>query len=318
MTGTTHVDTYLDAVRLELADLPAEERTELLEDVEAHLAEVAAEQPGPLDERLGTPAAYAAELRAAAGLPPRTAARQLAARFGHLRTAAERVAATRAYREVRAFAPELRPAWWVARGYLVVLGLALLTNDRIRAVVPVPHLWNSALAGFVAAVAAVVGSVAVGRRGSYQGWQHVALAAVNVVAVLAALNLFTTIDDHGGRAYYYTSEVQEPPVLRGPQGPIGNVFAFDADGRPLDAVRLFDDRGRSLADMICGAPCGQDVARSATFPLPVLVDDQVNGGVVEVHPTPPVHFAEPTPTPTPSPSPTPKPTHKPSPTPSAR
>ena len=60
---------YATAVRAAFADLPAPERELLLEDLEDHLAEVAAEGEGPLAARLGAPEAYAAELRASAGLP---------------------------------------------------------------------------------------------------------------------------------------------------------------------------------------------------------------------------------------------------------
>lgn len=62
---------YLAGVRAALADLPAAEMTEMLDDVRAHLGDLVAEL-GPdadLTARLGTPAAYAAELRAAAGYP---------------------------------------------------------------------------------------------------------------------------------------------------------------------------------------------------------------------------------------------------------
>ena len=60
---------YATAVRAAFADLPGPERELLLEDLEDHLQEVAAEAGGPLAERLGEPEDYAAELRASAGLP---------------------------------------------------------------------------------------------------------------------------------------------------------------------------------------------------------------------------------------------------------
>jgi HAAS len=59
---------YLDEVRSHLADLPTDERDDLLEDLEAHVHEVTAATDGPLDDALGPPAAFAAELRASAGL----------------------------------------------------------------------------------------------------------------------------------------------------------------------------------------------------------------------------------------------------------
>ena len=65
------VRAYVLAVRAWLGDLPADEVEDLTAGMEADLAERAAESGGPLGGLLGQPEAYAAELRAAAGLPPR-------------------------------------------------------------------------------------------------------------------------------------------------------------------------------------------------------------------------------------------------------
>ena len=61
------VATYAAAVRSALASLPDAERASLLEDLENHLAEVASESDLSLQERLGKPEDYAAELRSAYG-----------------------------------------------------------------------------------------------------------------------------------------------------------------------------------------------------------------------------------------------------------
>ncbi|PRX48342.1 hypothetical protein B0I33_104158 [Prauserella shujinwangii] len=66
---------YLARVRTALADLPAAEVDEILDDVRPHLLEIAAElgeRAGvdAMSERIGTPEAYAAELRAAGDYPP--------------------------------------------------------------------------------------------------------------------------------------------------------------------------------------------------------------------------------------------------------
>jgi len=66
---------YRDEVARALADLPTGEAEEILDDVEVNLAEVVAEfgeavTAERLRTRLGSPAEYAAELRAAAGYPP--------------------------------------------------------------------------------------------------------------------------------------------------------------------------------------------------------------------------------------------------------
>ncbi|QKV75478.1 DUF1700 domain-containing protein [Amycolatopsis sp. Hca4] len=70
----TAVRVYLARVRTALADLPASEIEEILEDVRPHLAELEAElgegaRVEALIERLGSPESYAAELRASGGYP---------------------------------------------------------------------------------------------------------------------------------------------------------------------------------------------------------------------------------------------------------
>lgn len=68
----TGVEDYLTQLRQELADLPADEVDEIVEDLEPQLTEIAALGDGlsaaALADRLGTPAEYARELRSAAGL----------------------------------------------------------------------------------------------------------------------------------------------------------------------------------------------------------------------------------------------------------
>ncbi|WP_214407567.1 HAAS signaling domain-containing protein [Pseudonocardia lacus] len=71
---------FLDGVRAALSDLPPGEVDEILDDVRAHLTELTGELGASPDRealaaRSGTPQAYAAELRAAAGYPPPPVAR---------------------------------------------------------------------------------------------------------------------------------------------------------------------------------------------------------------------------------------------------
>lgn len=70
-TTTAESDAYLAAVKDQLSDLPEEERTDLLEDLAQHLAEISANRQADepdLSTLLGAPERYAAELRAAADL----------------------------------------------------------------------------------------------------------------------------------------------------------------------------------------------------------------------------------------------------------
>jgi uncharacterized membrane protein len=63
---TASTEDYLSRLRRELADLPAGEVDEIVEDLEPQLVEIV-EEGDVLADRLGTPAEYARELRAAAG-----------------------------------------------------------------------------------------------------------------------------------------------------------------------------------------------------------------------------------------------------------
>ncbi|QUQ71458.1 hypothetical protein JJ691_92450 [Kutzneria sp. CA-103260] len=68
--GST-TERFLTRMRAALSDLPPAEVDELLEDTEEHVRELAREHgDDQLELRLGTPEAYAAELRSAAGYPP--------------------------------------------------------------------------------------------------------------------------------------------------------------------------------------------------------------------------------------------------------
>ena len=134
---TRQTQDYLAAVEHELADLPAEDRSALLEDLALHLEALAAEEDDrPVAVRLGPPADYAADLRAAAGLPARGStvrppAPGLRDRLDGLLASPAGRRIVPAGREVGRLLGELRPAWWVLRGYLDVLVPCLVARDGV-------------------------------------------------------------------------------------------------------------------------------------------------------------------------------------------
>src|SRR5256885_15228317 len=103
------VATYAAAVRAALSNLTTDQSEVLLEDLEDHLREVAAEAEGPLAERLGPPELYAQELRAAysavstGGKRPDPALRDVRRAIGW-------VTASAWYRQGRPVHPALPPA----------------------------------------------------------------------------------------------------------------------------------------------------------------------------------------------------------------
>jgi hypothetical protein len=246
-TTTPAAQQYLAAVADELADLPVEERADLLEDLAAHLAALDAEEPSaPVALRLGTPSAYAAELRAAAGLPPREA------RTGRLRLAAVTGAwhaalGSRAGREVRAFAPQLLPAWWVVRGVLVVW-LPAVNGADPRDSVPVPSVLGSPVLGAVLVGLAVVLSVRLGRA-RLRGATRALVTAGGAALALWALVTVVALEDRAV-AYVYTGGGSPVVGYEGPlqsfSGPVTDIYPYAADGTPLEGVLLYDQDGRPL------------------------------------------------------------------------
>ena len=67
--SAAQVQEYVSAVRAALSDLSLEEVEDLTAGMDADLGELLAERGGTLEVALGSPQAYAAELRTAAGLP---------------------------------------------------------------------------------------------------------------------------------------------------------------------------------------------------------------------------------------------------------
>ena len=240
---------YLAAVERELADLPAEERSALVEDLEQHLAALAEEEGDdrPVAVRLGSPVAYAAELRAAAGLPAQGTGARPSPRRDDVRRLAARVAAHPLTGEVRRLWGELRPAWWVLRGYLVVALPCVLADSWSF---PVPAPLGSRVLGLLLVPAAIAGSVALGRR-------QLAPTPARLLTVggwvLALLSFVVAVDATSSPSYdtaYATPVVYDQAIGEYPlvsrYGPVTDVLPYAADGTPLDDVLLYDQDGRPL------------------------------------------------------------------------
>lgn len=332
---STDVTTYAAQVRAALADLSTEQRDDLLEDLEGHLLEVS--EDGDLLERLGQPAAYASELRSSAGLPPAAAAPSRLAgavrsRIERLRTWAEEVPGGR---EAMAFAPELRPGWWVVRGYAAVVLLGSVTSGDGQyglSTFPVPTAWGSSVLGALLTVAAVVVSVRLGRgTDRLPTVRRRAVIATNVALVLAGAAFAGQVRDLVGTdAYYYQAGNPYAEVLHGPDGPVKNIYPFDALGRPLRDVQLFDQDGRPLSQLLRESPEGRYAEPAVrfgvdgqpkpnVFPRDYRIDTYDANGRPTTEPVPPpsVHPTVLAPSPTASASPRPTPSSTPAPTSSA-
>lgn len=234
------VERYVREVRAALADLPAEELDELTGGMEADLGELAAETPEGLRPRLGEPEAYAAELRAAAGLPPRAVAARTSWWRGPVtggRAAWDRLVSENPLLQRAApWFRDLAPVWWVARGVLV--GWALL--GVVLGLTALP-LW------FVVLPFVVV-SIHLGRRERDRApWVRGSLLAANVIAVLALVPALAIMSEPQGPSDEPFAEAYLAPGLVYDGEQVTNLYLYDAEGHRLSGVRIFDDQGRSVS-----------------------------------------------------------------------
>lgn len=237
---------YLDGVRAALLDLPPQVRDELLEDLLAHLTEVAAESEEPLVDRLGQPAAYAAELRATAGVETgetqslQDSTQWLYAAVNRLKNAVNvvdrRAGRFIGYPRARDFLVLLAPAWWVLRGYVVAM---IVLNTLFGYQGLTPSADAEGLVGTLLIAAMTIGSIKLGAISP--DWSSLRrFAAYSATAVLGFVLLVgvLTLDDR--------SEASDSVSVWNPWSGIEDVYPYDANGQPLIGVRLFDQNGNPI------------------------------------------------------------------------
>jgi hypothetical protein len=268
---------YVEEVRAALGDLPASECDDLLEDLPAHLSEVAAEDATPLQDRLGPPAAYAAELRAAALHPADLGGRRRAGIFrwrgrwerarGWLGSLDLRAGRALGYERASEFTRLLVPAWWVLRGYLAAMLVVTLLDNRPPAageIGLIPRLGGSSLAGWIILAGFIAGSVWFARRYPRLGrWPRRVVFAASAYLVLFGISTFTTVD---GNQRWGWPGPNTDYVSVNPYDDVEDVYPVDQDGRLLTDVTLLDQRGNPL-DIgwpVCGETFDDDPA--VTYP----------------------------------------------------
>lgn len=255
---------FLAAVRTQLADLDPDEQREILDGLEADLTDLVAERGG---DALGDPVAYARELRSAAGLDPEMRRSRPGRSAGERTRGFLDAAHGRWDRLVEALPGDagelltvLRPVWWVLRGWLAVQSAALWLGDWSLTIIP-----GSDLPGLAAVVAGVLLSIQLGRGRLWpaDGWRRsaalrVVLLGLNVCA-LVMLPVVLNGLDHGStdrfsqgfdRGYQdgardiRDSSAKAGLYLDGTW--VSQIYPYDAQGRPLVGVQLFNQVGQPI------------------------------------------------------------------------
>lgn len=236
-TVSGEVREYVVGVRAALGDLAPEDVEEFTLGMEADLGERLAEPgEGTLRDRVGEPAAYAAELRSAAGLPPRAAVVEARESVGQRVSARWRQSSTQLL-DVAPWLRDLRPLWWAARGFALAALPCLVLGVGI--------FWLGVL-GALASVA--TGLLA--RHGRLAGgWVAPVRIAVNLVAViLLPVALLLLVDGASRRADVSSADPQYGSTagLTNNGEQVTNLYAYDETGRRVDKVRLLDQNGATV------------------------------------------------------------------------
>jgi hypothetical protein len=238
----TDVESYLARVRAALADVPPEERSELLAEVEASLYESAAESGGSIAARLGPPEDFAAELRSAAGL--HTAAAQPAP---GARETIERLLTSPRVAAATAAGRELAPIWWAVRGYLAVAALALLLDRSWSFTYEAVPRFGTAAGGLALIVVAVAVSIALGLWNRRRGGALVpAIAVANIVLLAAAIPVGAHLAQRAPTQLEIVTVPANQPGLAYNGTPIENIYPYTRDGRLLHDVFLYTSQGQPL------------------------------------------------------------------------
>jgi hypothetical protein len=239
------VQSFTDSVRAALKDLPQDEIDELTDGLEASLADRLDDQGG----ELGDPAAYAADLRAAAGLPSRgnpihgSAGSILSQAVMDAAAAFRELYGHPAVRKIGAFLVSLRPLWWLFRAFVLYVVLTAIFGLFAQV----------NMATFCIGAGAFIVSVQFG-RGKWlpRRWMKRALMVVNVLMVIAVPIVILAASELFGQQYdtaYAAGASDESTSQLGlyyDGRQVTNILPYDASGHALSDVQLFDQNGKPL------------------------------------------------------------------------
>lgn len=267
-TITPEVQQFLTAVRAQLADLDPEEQRDITEGLEADLVDLVAERGG---EALGDPVAYARELRTAAGLEPEMRAARSRRPVGEQVHAFLDAAHDRWDRLVDGLPGRpwellvaLRPAWWVLRAWVALQAVDLVwgRGGYGQGLSLVPSLRGLGLPLLLVAVLVSV-LVGLGRLWPTKDGAlgRVCLLAVNLVAIGFLAPTLESVDNNDGWEESIAFDRGYQAGMRDMREDAGNsakaglysdgtwvsqIYPYDAQGRPLAGVQLFDQVGAPI------------------------------------------------------------------------
>lgn len=257
-TVSEQAQRYLDEVRNGLGDvLSPDDIDEVIQDLEAHVVEI---DPDKIEDELGSSTEFIDEFRASAGLndPAQQDGRMLRALrgvgsvFTNLRDGLARILGPAVAPLVQRRA-EISTAWVWSRGILALIALSFLAEYDTYGSQGwlLPKNGNLAVQLGLLALATFISVLLADAQGKW--WQRLSLLASLGVGFVLLTAVFTTHytpwPEETAAAVYGDDTYAEffgPDQLIGPDGPVKNIYAYDAAGNPVQ-VLLYDQDGNPLA-----------------------------------------------------------------------
>ncbi len=231
---------YLAQVAEGLADLPAEDREEVIQDLEAHLAEL---PDHSIEDMLGSPEAFVSEFRQSAGLTQtdQPSPGPLVRARSHFDTWASLL------RDAVHW-PSTRPFWIWIRGWVLITAWSLLYFQDPFTNFPIPRLKSSSVTGLILVVAATWLSIWLERRRGSDRPRRISSAGSLMFSAAAGLGLAATLVSTPTHHVEPPEEIYFEGLLTSDGKLVPNIYAYDLGGNPVE-VLLFDQGGRPLLSL---------------------------------------------------------------------
>ncbi|WP_159621835.1 hypothetical protein [Ruania rhizosphaerae] len=275
-TGAAHaVAAYAGAVRHHLSDLQPETLDELTGGLEADLNDSLADRlpQAELDRltltdlarRFGDPGDYAAEMRDAAGIAPPASVPTGRRTLGQVLSEAARGVGERwsafvaRHRVLTAITPvvrDLRPAWWLVRGWLLYQILQLLVAQNWALLPQNAVAWLVFLAVTLTSIQWGRGAFGQGRGARTIGHLVSALSLIAALPIASNYLAFAENPNRSNTVASYDAGFADGLNAAPPPTPTDgvyfdgtradNLFVYGPDGQPIEGAQIVDQDGNPL------------------------------------------------------------------------
>lgn len=247
---STNINDFAAAVRAELSDLPKSEIQALTDGLEADLSERLTEEGEGFE--FESPAAYAAELREAAGVAPKAAPRRVFSSENFTKNIEAWFRKSALGTAIVEFGISVRPVWWVLRAavaWYIFVGM-----------------FYSLIDGLLLLPIFIFLSIQWGRKKWFTNKFFTAiLLPLNLIAIVLLVPAQAMLVQKISNYVYAEQILREMPSSEGLRfngEPVTELKAFNTDGNLVDGLTFKDQRGDVIELPATGV---------ANFPMPDIL-----------------------------------------------